>query len=934
MVRAVRRIGLVALWYVGFVTTTAHSQERIRGEILEAGSGEPLIGASILIKGTSRGTVSDFDGSFELRVDAFPVSLEISYIGYATREQIIESANDDLKIELSSEEGITLAITEVKAQRISEKQKAAPLTVESLDILAIKETPSDNFYDGLGSLKGVDLTAASLGFKVVNTRGFNSTSPVRSLQIIDGVDNQSPGLNFSLGNFLGVPELDILKVDLIVGASSAYYGPNAFNGVISMKTKDPFFQEGISAQLKIGERNLIEGSLRYAQIFSNKDDKPFFAFKLNALGLRANDWEATNLDPVFDTQTDQSNPGGYDAVNIYGDEYQISNDLSRSLGNPGLGIFHRKGYAEKDLLNYEANNFKTNLSLHFRLKPALDFASPKLIASTSFSGGTTVYQGDNRFSLKNVRFFQHKLEMLKEEKYFIRFYVTHEDAGNSYDPYFTALKLQERAKENGTWASDYINYWGINVNPLITNQEDYPNPSDYIGQPDQFREAQRAFLSSISSDLDGWHAMAQAFANAENPLETSTDFLEPGTQAFQSAFDDITSKISFDQGGTRFYDKSALMHLHGEYKFDLFPEDHNSSLQVTTGANGRIYLPDSRGSILLDTFGRNIDTYEFGIYGGGELNTLNRRLTLNASLRMDKHQNFGVNFSPALSLVFKPMSNNYARLSFSSAIRNPTLSDQYLFYNVGRAILIGNIDGFNNLITVPSFVDYLNSLNTDKLDYFNVAPIETEKVRTIEIGYRSTISNDLYIDAEYYFSKYRDFIGYQLGVEATFDPLVRLPQNVQAFRVAANAQEVVNTQGFSIGVNYFFGKYALTGNYSWNKLVSQVDDPIIPAYNTPEHKYNISLSGRNLKLGAVENWGFNIGYKWIEGFLFEGSPQFTGLIPTYDLVNAQVNWLWAAKNVTFKLGATNILNNLTFQTYGGPQIGRLAYFSILYEWLK
>ena len=147
-------------------------------------------------------------------------------------------------LEIKMDESVvTTQLIEVRGQRVSEKQKAAPLTVESMDLLAIKETPADNFYDGLGTLKGVDLTAASLGFKIINTRGFNSTSPVRSLQLIDGVDNQSPGLNFSLGNFLGTSELDILKVDLVVGASSAFYGPNAFNGVISMTTKDPFYQK-------------------------------------------------------------------------------------------------------------------------------------------------------------------------------------------------------------------------------------------------------------------------------------------------------------------------------------------------------------------------------------------------------------------------------------------------------------------------------------------------------------------------------------------------------------------------------------------------------------------------------------------------------------------------------------------------------------------
>lgn len=135
-------------------------------------------------------------------MEKFPVRLVVNYIGF--EEQILELASKTSDLVITMEEaGITLESVQVQGHRITDKQKETPLTVEALDLLAIKETPSDNFYDGLGSLKGVDLTAASLGFKVVNMRGFNSTSPVRSLQIIDGVDNQAPGLNFSLGNFLG-----------------------------------------------------------------------------------------------------------------------------------------------------------------------------------------------------------------------------------------------------------------------------------------------------------------------------------------------------------------------------------------------------------------------------------------------------------------------------------------------------------------------------------------------------------------------------------------------------------------------------------------------------------------------------------------------------------------------------------------------------------
>ena len=165
--------------------------------------------------------------------------LRVSYIGYENQLIDFSSAGQKLNVQMELS-AVMLEAFEISDFRVSEKQRQDPLTVETMDILAIKETPADNFYDGLAMLKGVDLTSASLGFKVINTRGFNSTSPVRSLQLIDGVDNQSPGLNFSLGNFLGSSDLDVMKVDIVAGASSAFYGPGAFNGVIDMTTKNPF----------------------------------------------------------------------------------------------------------------------------------------------------------------------------------------------------------------------------------------------------------------------------------------------------------------------------------------------------------------------------------------------------------------------------------------------------------------------------------------------------------------------------------------------------------------------------------------------------------------------------------------------------------------------------------------------------------------------
>ena len=129
---------------------------------------------------------------------------------------------------------------------------------------------------------------------------------------------------------------------------------------------------------------------------------------------------------------------------------------------------------------------------------------------------------------------------------------------------------------------------------------------------------------------------------------------------------------------------------------------------------------------------------------------------LNGTIRADKNINFDWLFSPAASLVYAPNVNHYFRLSFSSAIRNPTLTDQYLHYNVGRAILLGNINGINNLITVGSFVDFLNSGDRTKLVYFNIPAIQPEKVKTIEFGYRTTLLKNVFADLGYYYSKYKE----------------------------------------------------------------------------------------------------------------------------------------------------------------------------------
>ncbi len=175
----------------------------------------------------------------------FPIHLTVSSIGFAPQDIEVKNPNARLSVQLTSQTYIANEIV-ITASRKNEKLLQSPVTIEKLDIRALKETPSASFYDALGNVKGVQLTTSSLTFKVPNTRGFNSPNNFRFIQLVDGVDVQSATLGVPLGNAIGPTELDIQSVEITPGASSALYGMNAINGMSNLTTKDPFQSQGLS----------------------------------------------------------------------------------------------------------------------------------------------------------------------------------------------------------------------------------------------------------------------------------------------------------------------------------------------------------------------------------------------------------------------------------------------------------------------------------------------------------------------------------------------------------------------------------------------------------------------------------------------------------------------------------------------------------------
>src|SRR3970040_683182 len=304
---------ILSLFFCGI----SFAQNTITGSVTESNN-QPIPGANIKVIGDKAGTVTDADGKFTLiSSKSLPFTIEVTSLGHETKKVNITSNNQNVSIKLTDTQ-TTLDEVVVSASRTPERVLESPVTIERMGIKEIKRTASPTFYDGLENLKEVQMNTSSLTFKSINTRGFATVSNVRFMQLVDGMDNSSPLLNFVLGNMIGVSDIDVQSVELLPGASSALYGANAFNGILFMNSKSPFTSPGITAYAKFGQtsqeaagsNDYIDYGIRMAHAFSSK-----LAGKVNFTYMRGTDWYATNYDDKTVVGRDRSKVN-YDGINV------------------------------------------------------------------------------------------------------------------------------------------------------------------------------------------------------------------------------------------------------------------------------------------------------------------------------------------------------------------------------------------------------------------------------------------------------------------------------------------------------------------------------------------------------------------------------------------------------------------------------------------
>jgi len=871
------------------------AQTTVSGIVTES-DGTPLVGVSVVLEGASKGASTDFDGKFSFTTnESPPYNLKISYMGYTNKTVTFDG--NDVKIELTSE-FMTLDQVVVTASKVNESILEAPVTIEKVNMAELRATPSFDSHGEIANLKGVQVNTGSLTFSSVNTRGFADMSNWRFVTLLDGMDASAPGLNYTLGGNSGPADIDLASIELVPGANSALYGANAFNGILSLKTKSPYDYQGLSVYMKAGETSqeaagtngLYDFGVRYA---GNVGSSEKFAFKVNLGYLSAQDWEANDesyyiniarsADPAPFLAKPRNDPN-FDAVNVYGDELQADVDLDGDATTPAVKI-NRTGIKERDIIDYNIGNIKFDASLYYRFGKDWEASyAYRFVQGDAILRHTTIYP------LVDFQQSFHKIE-LGNKSFNLKAYKSIENANNSFAMLATGSFIEQGRLSNDDWAARY----GESFQTL--------NP--------------------------GNHDAARTYADEAMPGVDSKEF---------AALRDATLNNSdIKNGGSKFIDNTSMSNVEASYDFSELTD----VVDIQIGGNYRNYHLDSEGQLFndgpLSGFNGPIDVAMYGAYiqAGKKIGNLNLR----GSLRYDDHQDFEGKITPRISAVYSVGENkeHNFRASYQTGFRNPGSQEAYIGLDIGAAILLGgvpdNISNYNyeqpngtlvngndlSLITFASYVAFLQGGGVDPSLFVpaNLSPLKQEQNTTYEIGYKGLIGKKLFLDLNYYRTAYQDLI---VRV-TTISPVVG-----RAFLVYTNIDEEITSNGFGFGLTYLLpGGYKLGGNYTYTKF--DADEALknnpgfLPSFNTPENRFNLSLSNNSIGNSGV---GFALKFRHSQSFVWQ-SPFGASELEGSDIIDLAFTYKLTKLKSMLKLGASNLTGQEYRTVYGGPNVGSIFY---------
>ncbi len=811
----------------------------------------------------------------------------------------------------------------VSASRLPEPILKSPVSVQKITSNQILLSPSPSFFDALENVQGIQMITPSMGFRVLNARGFANTTNVRFAQLVDGMDVQSPHIGGPIGTALGPADLDVASIEILPGTASALYGMNTVNGLANIISKNPFETPGITLSQKTAITHVndpespakmyTETSMRWAGTASSK-----WAFKVNGTFTKGTDWIAndqTELNPNANSSLNllgKNNPA-QDPVNSYGNE---SSDRKTIVLNGKNVVVGRTGYNEKDVVDYGLQTLKADGGVYYKVAPGATVSYLYHVAVVN-----NVYQRANRFRLQDYLLQQQGIQF-KSGPIDAKLYINSENTGNSYNLRSMAENIDRSFKPDNVWYADYT----------------------------------KAYSQSVQAGNPIAAALMQARAAADMGR------LVPGTPVFNERLKKLQDINNWDSGAAlrvtaSFIQADVQISLTESY---LAPLKKNTGIELLAGFDSRKYIIGADGNYFINPVVSkrysNIRYTKTGGFLSAAKSFLQGKLKASAVLRADKNDYFSLRFNPRLSLVYSPVDGHNFRASFQSGYRFPAIFEAYSNVNSGGVKRVGGLPVMSNGIFENAWLQssitafqgaVVNDINRNGLSK-NEAIIKNksllkknpytylkpEHVQSFEGGYKGLFAEKrLLLDVDMYFNKYNNFIAQaNMNVPKTFVadsiPFALYDKSNQSqYRMWTNSQSVIYNYGFSAGMVWQCNNgIVASANTTFSKLKNtKNEDGLEDGFNTPQWIVNIALSKKQI----IRQVGAGLVYKWQSAYLWQ-SFLAVGNVAAYGTLDAQITWSVKKLHSSIKLGASNVLNHYYYSFLGGPAIGGMYYTTVVY----
>ena len=234
------------------------AQKTITGTITDAKTGEAIMGATVLLQGTTNGTSTTADGHFELTYTGqFPVRIQCSFVGYGSQlVEVQNSSSIQVKLEQSTESMNEIVVT---SRRRKEVVQDIPIPISVLNASQIENSQSFNVNRIKELVPSVQLYSSNPRNTTINIRGLGSTFGLTNDGIDPGVGFYVDGVYYARPAATTLDFIDVEQVEVLRGPQGTLFGKNTTAGTFNITTRKPGFNTGGTFEVSFGNYGFVQG---------------------------------------------------------------------------------------------------------------------------------------------------------------------------------------------------------------------------------------------------------------------------------------------------------------------------------------------------------------------------------------------------------------------------------------------------------------------------------------------------------------------------------------------------------------------------------------------------------------------------------------------------------------------------------------------------